>query len=115
MRDAAEDNNGTEFFHLSQGRRQEVAAGPYFLRRRLVLRWHAAHGVGDATIDQFQSVVGVRAVAALRKAKFTEGLVEQHTGVIAREGSPGAVGALQSRREPDNQHAGIERAERRYG
>ena len=81
-------------------------------RRRLVLRRHAAHRIGDAAVDQLKSVVGMRAVLAAREAVARQRLVEQLAGVVAGERPAGAVGALQAGRQTDDQQARIERAER---
>ena len=88
---------------VADGRDQEWPAGVDFRRQRLVLRRHAAHGIADPAIDQRQPVVGPRLVDAVGKAVFEQRRVEQVAGVVAGEGPPGAVGALQARREADDQ------------
>ena len=109
MRDAAEREDRAQVLHLGDGRLEKIAAGVDLGRRRLVLRRHAAHRVGDAAIDQRQAVVGPRLVVAAREAEFAERLVEQVAGIVAGEGPAGAVGALQAGREADDQ----QRARRR--
>src|SRR5215813_10489720 len=49
-----------------------------------------------------------------RQAHFEQREIEQLAGIIAEKWSPGAVGALESRREPDNEQARAIRAERRH-
>src|SRR5690348_14239141 len=54
MRNAPERDDDAQLFHLTDRRSQEIAAGPYFFRCRLVFWRHAAHGIGDPTIDQLE-------------------------------------------------------------
>ncbi len=49
---------------------EEAAAGADLRRRRLVLRRHAAHGVGDAGVDQLEPVVGPGVVGAARRSRI---------------------------------------------
>ena len=73
--------------------------------RRLVFRRHAAHGVGDARVDQRQPVVDAFVVVAARERKFLQRRVKKVAGIVAGERPPGAVGALQARRQSDDQQA----------
>ena len=71
------------------------------------------HGIGDPAVDQLQAVVGTRLIGALGKAVFEQRGVEQVAGIVAGEGTAGAVGALHPRRETDDQQARLDVAERR--
>src|SRR5207237_2983768 len=93
---------------------EEFAAGGDFAAGRLVLGRHAAHRIGDAGIDEFEPVVRMRPIAAAREAITGEGVVKEHACIIAGEGPAGAVCALQSWRQPDNEHTGVGRAKRGY-
>src|SRR4029453_18109750 len=108
MRNAAKGNNDAELFHLRNRRREEIAACSYFLRRRLVLGRYATHRIGDPTIDEFQAIVGMRAVIAASKAKLEQRIVEEHAGVIAGERATGATCALQPGGKADDQYTRID-------
>ena len=71
------------------------------------------HRIGDPTVDQLQAVVGTRLILALGEAVFEQRGVEQVAGIIAGEGTAGAVGALHPRRKADDQQARLDVAERR--
>ena len=81
-------------------------AGRDFVRGRLVLGRHAAHGVGDHAVDERQAVVGSRRVRAAGEAELEQRPVEQFAGKIAGEGaavrlaplSPGARPTISSAR-----------------
>src|SRR5438094_7040406 len=107
MGDTTERDNGTQFLHLSDGWRQEITAGSYFFRRRLVLGWYAAHRIGDPAVNQLKPIVGMGAVFAARKPKLAERVVEQHAGIVASEGAAGPVGTLQAGSEAYDQQARI--------
>jgi len=81
----------------------------------LVARWHATHGVGDAAVARRQSIVGARLEPAGGQAVGGEGRVEQVAGGIAGERPPSPVRTMQTRRKPDDQHTGVQAAERRHG
>ena len=72
-------------------------------RQRLVLRRHAAHRVADAAIDQPQSIVGPCLILTFSESVSQQRRIEQVAGIVAGEGTPGAVGALQARCEADDQ------------
>ena len=111
MRDPAERNDGAQLFHLGDGRDEKIAARLDLLRRRLVFRRDATHGVRDAAVDQLEPVIRMRAVVAPREAVFFERLVKQHARIVAGERSARAIGALEAGREADNQQACTKGAE----
>src|SRR5215467_2617934 len=94
VRNAAEDNNGAQFLHLVDSGCQKIPAGSYFARGRLVFRRYATHRIGDAAVDQFQSIIRMRGVFAARKAELMERFVKQDAGIVAGEWTAGPVGAL---------------------
>src|SRR5262249_1059090 len=97
---------------LGKSRGQKLAAGSDLFGRGLVLRRYAAHRIRDPAVDQFESIVGMGAVFTPCKAKLVKCLVKQYAGIVAGERAAGAIGALESGREADNQHACIDWAER---
>ena len=54
MGDAADCKQGSEMGEGPYPRAQKLPAGRNLFRRRLVLRRHAAHGVGDHAIDKLK-------------------------------------------------------------
>ena len=114
VRNAAERHDRAQPWHRSQCRDEEWPAGVDLRRQRLVLRRHAVHRVADPAIDQRQPVVGPGLIDALGEAVFEQRGIEQVAGEIAGEGTPGAVGALQPRREADDQEPAVGIAERRH-
>ena len=114
VRALAEGDDDLEIGHHRQLALQERPALGELDGQRLVLGRQAAHGIGDAAIDQMQPVVGVGAVDALGEAELQQGRVQQVAGIVAGEGPAGAVGALHSGRQPDDQHARVEIAERAH-
>src|SRR6185437_12425976 len=69
----------------------------------------------DAAIDETQPVVRIGAVGPLREAELQERRIEELAGIIASEGSAGAVRALHAGRETHDQQPRIEIAERTDG
>ena len=110
--DAPERDNGTQLLHLADRSFEEIAAGRYLFRRRLILRRHTAHRIGDSAVDQFESVIGAGSVVAAREAEFSQRRVKEIAGIIAGERPPGAVRALEAWREADDQEARAARTER---
>src|SRR6202040_4029921 len=82
--------------------------------QRLVLGRQAAHGIGDAAIDEMQPVVRIGAIGALGEAELQQGRIEQVAGIVAGEWPAGAVGAAHAGRQPDDQDARLEVAERAH-
>ena len=79
---------------------------------RLVLRRHAAHGIGDHTVDKLKAVIGALAILACGEAAGEQGFVEKIAGEIPGEGPAGTIGAAQTWRQPDNQKPWSGRSER---
>jgi hypothetical protein len=82
-------------------------------RRRLVLRRRAAHRGGDQAIAKRQAVVAVDPLRLRSKAGAIERRIQKITRAIAGKGSSGAIAAVGSGREADDQNAGAWIAERR--
>ena len=103
VRDAPQRDHRRHIGQRRDARPQEAAAGGDLRRRRLVLRRHAAHRIGDDAVDELQAVVGARLVAPAGEAELQQRCVEEIAGVVAGERSPGAIGAVEARREADDQ------------
>ena len=58
VRDPSERENDLQSGQRSKRHAEKSPAGRDLLRRRLVLRRNAAHGVDDGGVDQRQAVVG---------------------------------------------------------
>lgn len=115
MRDCAQCQAGLaasrdEFFQLHL----EISVATFdFPGLGFVRRGQALDGVGDPAMGERQPVIHRNRFAVAGQAKFVQGLVQQNAGVIAREWPAGAVGAVQSRREADDQQPGCRITERR--
>ena len=112
MCNRAERDDGAQLLHFGHGGIEEIAAGRNFGSGRLVFRWYAAHRVGDSAVDQLQAVIRPRVEFTIRESETAECFVEQHAGVVAGEWPSGAVGALHTRREADDQQPCVDGAER---
>ena len=102
VRDPSQRYDGAQIGHGLDLSDQIRPAGVDLRRQRLVLRRHAVHRVADPAIDQGQPVIGTSQIDAFGKTIFEQGRIEQVAGIIAGEGTPGAVGALHARREADD-------------
>ena len=109
--DAAEGNDRGELRHLGDGLFEKAPAGPDLGRRWLVLGRHAAHRIGDAGVDEFQSIIRAFQIDATGKAEIDQGFVEKIAGPVAGEGAARAVGAAQPRCEANDQQTRRGRAE----
>ena len=112
VRALAQGDDDLEIGHHRQLGLQERPAHGELDGQRLVLGRQAAHGIGDAAVDEVQPVVGIGAIDSLGEAELQQGRVEQVAGIVAGERPAGAVGAAHSGREPDDQQARVEVAER---
>jgi hypothetical protein len=75
------------------------------------LRRHAAHGVGDAAINQRQAVIGALLVMAGGEAEFYQRGVEQQARIIAGERAARTVRAAHAGGETDDQQLRVESPE----
>ncbi|HTL49936.1 MAG TPA: hypothetical protein VL219_04680 [Steroidobacteraceae bacterium] len=91
---------------------QVAIAAPDFIGARLVAGRQALHGVADAAIEQAKPVVGRDRLGARRESCRVQGAVQEDARMVAREGSAAAIGAMLSRRQPDDEKAVARAAER---
>ena len=77
------------------------------------MRRHAPHGIGDRAGDEPQAIIGPRTISPGREAVFDQRLIEKVSGEIAREGPPRAVGAIEARRQTNDQQPCVKRAKNR--
>ena len=75
-------------------RREEMGGSCNLLGRRLVLRRHAAHGIGDHAIDELKRLGRALGGGPARQTRFEQSGVEQLSGKVAEEGAAGAVCAF---------------------
>ena len=111
MGDPAESDDRAQIRQGRDRRSEKGTAALNFRRHRLVLRRHAAHGIGDRARDKPQAVVHRRSVSARGKAEFDQHLIEKDAGEIAGKGPPRAVGAAQARREANHQQTRVKCSE----
>src|SRR5262249_52437418 len=77
-------------------------------------RRNTPHSIGNARSSQFETVIRMGRIAALRKAELTQGLIQEITGIIAGEWASGPVRPSQTGCESDDQQLGLQIAEGRH-
>ena len=82
--DGAESEDCTESGHCVDLGDEELPAVDDFALLGLVERRNTAHRIGNAHAPQFETVVGTRVISALGKAEFTQGLIQEPTGIPSR-------------------------------
>ena len=105
--DAADGKERDEIGQRPDAGKKKRAAGRNFLRRRLVLRRHAAHGIGDHAIDELKRLGRALLMAPARQTRFEQSGIKQLSGKIAEEGAPGAVCAFKPGREPNDEETRV--------
>ncbi len=115
VRQSAESQDATQVGHRGKLGGEEAVAGARLGRRREVCRGHAAHGVDDPAAGQFEAVVDGGGIGSARQTGGGQGLIEQPTGVVAREGAAGAVCTFDAGRHADDEDRGIARPPARDG
>ncbi len=115
MGDGAEHDNNLQPAHGGQFGFQMAVALTNFSGRRLVGRWQATYGVGNAAIVQVHGrigpAVGSERVGRTGEAEAMERRVEQLAGHVTGEWTAGAIGALFAGAEADHEQLGVQRAE----
>src|SRR5437764_8282593 len=99
VRNPPERDDGCQLWHFGNRCFEEAAAGVDLGRRWFVLRRHATHRIGDAGVDEFQTVVRTGPTGAAGKAIARERAIEELARMIAGERPPGAVCALEPGRQ----------------
>ena len=94
MGHAAERDNGLQIGHLRDAGRKVVAACGDLGGCWLVFWRHAAHRVGDHAVDELETVVDARLIAATGEAELQKRGIEKLAGVIAGKRPAGAICAL---------------------
>ena len=89
-------------------------AGAHFSRRGLVLWWHAANGISDAAIQKLQAIVRCKTLRPAGKAELVQSHVQEFAGEVASEWAAGGIGAMQARRQSNQQQPGVSWTERRH-
>ncbi len=110
MSDATQRDNCDETVRGLDGRIEKRPAVFYFFRRRLVFGRYATHGVGDAAIDELQSIISGPSIGTRSETISQQGLIEKIACEIAGKGTACAVSAFKAGCKADNQQASVERA-----
>jgi len=84
-------------------RAQVIITGADLPTRRLIFRRQAFDGVGDAAVDQFQTVFPVCGISLVTETKFIQGVVQKDARKITGEWSAAGIGTVHARGEADNQ------------
>src|SRR5262245_51158734 len=108
VRNLPQRKNRLQVRHLGDFGDEELAASSDLDGQRLVLRRHAAHGIGNAHTYELESVIALRAIGPVGKTVSAERAVQQVPRVIARERTACAVRALQSWSEAHDQKSSVE-------
>ncbi len=103
-----DDANAGEQVDLAREVRGAVAD---FEGRGLVSRRCAADDGGNPGVAELEAVVAVRGVGLIGEAELVEDGVHEVAGAVAGEGAAGAVGAVRSGGEADDEDAGAGVAE----
>jgi hypothetical protein len=82
---------------------QVVIAAVNLLGQRLVAWRQALHGIADPAIYEAQAVIGRNGLRPGRKSKVMQRAIQEYPGMVAREGPPGAICAMQAWREADHE------------
>src|SRR5271165_2375376 len=100
--DSAEREDRAELPHAGDFRSEKAPASRDFAGFGLVLRWHATDRIGNTRPAQHDAVIRTSIVDALRKAEFSQRLVQQPAGVVAGERPSRAVCPFEARRKADD-------------
>ncbi len=103
MGDPAEGQQGRPGWQFRKLANEVSVAGTDLRPRRLVGRWQTLDGVCDPAVDEFEAIVGGTRFGAARETEAMHGLVEDDAGMVPREGPPRRIGAMQARRQTDDQ------------
>jgi len=112
---ASEDDDHLGVFQELEFLFEVGAAAGDFLGKRLVIGRGAVDGTGDPGINELEAVVDAGAGWLTGETGVEEGLVEEVAGAITGEDAAGAVGAVGSGGEADDDEAGFRVTEGGYG
>lgn len=96
-------DDGSKIRHGRNGRCQELSARIDLGCNRLVFRWHAANGICDRSSNQLQPIIDAGIKDPAGKTMCNQCRIEKVAGKIPGKGTPGAIGATQSRGQANNQ------------
>lgn len=85
---------------------QKRPARQHLIARGLIIGWNAARRGSDIGVRKRQTIFPRRTVRLIRETRFEQRSIEKFTRAVAGEDSAGAVAAVRSRRETNNQQAG---------
>src|SRR5947209_8760267 len=107
MCDLSQGNDHTDVRQICQPCLEIVPAGSNLTRLRLIGRRQAFDCVEDHRALELQPVAWTGAILARREPELEQRRIEQLAGVVAGEGSAGAVGAVLARRKADDRQPSI--------
>ena len=107
MRDAAESEYCLELGQRGDARLEKAETVFCLGGRRPVLRRNAANRIGNHRLVEFEPVIGACIVPAFREAEFRQRAVEKIARIVAGKGAAGAICALDTGSETDDQEARI--------
>src|SRR3990170_1662219 len=105
MGDAADRQERGEIGQCGDTADQECAASGNLLWLRLVQGRHAAHCIRDHAVDQLKLIGRGGIVTPACQPQLEKRAVEKLAGMVAEKGTSRAVGALQTRRESNNEES----------
>jgi hypothetical protein len=70
---------------------------------RLVFWRHTPHRVGDHAVNELETVVDARLIAAFGEPELQKRFIEKFTGVIAGKRAAGAICTLETGRKADDE------------
>jgi hypothetical protein len=113
-------SNATEGHHNGiVGQRPELIGKKLITRidfgtDRFVVRRQALHGVGDAAIDEFETIIERLRMFARPEAVLVKHLVEQDAGMIACKRAARSIGTMHTGSQAYNKEARIQGSKRRH-
>lgn len=113
--DAAEDDDDLGVFEEFQLLFEVGLAGADFIGRRLVAGRGAVDGAGDPGIGELEAVAQVGAGGLVGEAGVAEGPEKEVAGAVPGEDAAGAIGAVGTGGEADDDEAGLGVTERGDG
>ncbi len=113
--DFAEDEDtpptGLEGRHQIEGSIEEIAAIGDFIGGGFIVGWGTVGDAGDGAVDELEAVGEMGGGGLIAEAFGVHGGEEEIAGTVASEEAAGAVGAVRSGGEAEDEEMGVRRAE----
>lgn len=114
MSDGAQRQHDAQARHGGHLLGEKFSASLDLRAEGLVAGRYATHRIGDAAVDEGETIVQFAFVCAPAEAMAVQGAVEQIAGEIPGEGPARAIGAFEPRCEANDQESRAGGAEARY-